>query len=521
MPPGPLPDRTPRFRPLLDDDPAAVGPFRLVGRVGSGGMGTVYAGVGPDGRVVAVKTIHPELAADPGFRERFVRETDLVTRVQTPRVPGFLGAGPGGGTPWLATEYVPGTDLGSLVRQRGPLPGNLMPGLAAGVAEALRVLHTNRIVHRDLKPANIMVAPGGPRVLDFGIARAADETVLTRAGGLVGTPGWIAPELYEGHEASAACDMFAWGGLVAFAATGRAPFGDGVTEAMAFRVSHTEPDLDGVPGELLPLVRRALSATPGERPSPEEVLRALVPDGQVEGVLDRAWSAVTATVPRPAARRRRRRDRNGRAWVAGALAVCVVGAAAVAGLLSVPEDGQPAGGEAAGDGGPPAGPSWDPPEAATEGTGRSDRSAVEIREGTPVFSSEQGPMVTEVQALEITAAEGSGVSLTFFGAGYYELTVDELVERLFVVTPEGRIVPDRWEASDEHGAHDSEQAASTPEATVFFEGAPPLGLLVYGDGDHEPHTDTVQPVGACYDAEAGDFSLDFDTCLPEIAEQDD
>jgi len=267
---------SPPFPPLLPGDPRTVGGYRTVGRLGSGGMGAVYAAADPSGRLVAVKLVHADLAADRDFRARFHREASLVQRVVNPCVPRFVASDTRADQPWLATEYAPGPTLRQHVGEHGPLTGASLHAFATGVAEALRAVHAAGIVHRDLKPGNVILAADGPKVLDFGIARALDETAITRTGGLFGTPGWVAPELLRGAPPGPAADVFAWGGLVAFAATGRAPFGTGSAEAVALRVLEGRPDLDGVPDDVLGLVRGALARDPGRRLTVPALLAGLL-----------------------------------------------------------------------------------------------------------------------------------------------------------------------------------------------------------------------------------------------------
>ncbi len=268
--------RIPGLSPLRPDDPEHVGPHRLIGRLGAGGMGVVYGALDPNGVPVAVKTVHARLAADRGFRARFAREVDLVSRVDGLCTPRFLGADVAGEVPWMATEYVPGPTLKQRVQARGPLTGEVLRAFAVGTAEALRAVHAQGIVHRDLKPANVILAPDGPKVLDFGIARALGETVVTRTGGLFGTPGWVAPELYAGADPTPAADLFAWGAMVVFAATGRDPFGQGEADTLAYRVAHEEPDTTGVPAELIPVVTAALAKDPASRPTADRAMAELV-----------------------------------------------------------------------------------------------------------------------------------------------------------------------------------------------------------------------------------------------------
>jgi hypothetical protein len=254
--------------PLLPTDPPAVGPFRVTARLGTGGMGRVFLAVAPDARVVAVKVIRPEYADDPAFRRRFAREAAAAARVGAPGIARVLAADPEGPVPYLVTEYVPGPTLGERIERDGPLPPPELARFAAGMAEALAAVHAAGVVHRDLKPANVVLSPDGPRILDFGIARPEDAaTRHTETGVLVGSVGWMAPEVLRGATATAAVDVFAWGALVAFAGTGRKPFGEGPDVAVAHRVlAGPPPDLAGLPPRLAALAASALAPDPAARP---------------------------------------------------------------------------------------------------------------------------------------------------------------------------------------------------------------------------------------------------------------
>ncbi|MEU6795193.1 serine/threonine-protein kinase [Nonomuraea wenchangensis] len=258
--------------PLLTGDPAKVGPFQLVGRLGSGGMGTVFAGVTGRGERAAVKLIHPSLANDQEFRARFAREVAVLRRMHSFCTALVLDADTAGPRPWLATEYVPGPTLERRLQSGGPLSEDELYGLAGGLAEALVAMHGAAVVHRDLKPANVILSPGGPKVIDFGIARVLDDTALTRTGTLVGSPGWLSPEEYRGEPAGPAADVYNWGLLIAHAASGLPPFGTGRPEVLALRVLNDAVHTDAVPGKLRKLVERALAKQPGPRPSSAELL---------------------------------------------------------------------------------------------------------------------------------------------------------------------------------------------------------------------------------------------------------
>lgn len=260
------------FGPLAMDEREEIGPYRIVGRMGAGGMGVVYGGIADDGARVAVKVIHPGLAADPHFHARFVREVDLLSRVRGRCTVSVLAADTAAVPPWLATEFVPGPTLSTYVQDSGPLRPDELLSFGVDIAEALTDIHRVGIVHRDLKPGNVILSASGAKVLDFGIARALDESGLTGTGALIGTPGWISPEQYRGDEADAAADVFAWGALMTYASTGRPPFGTGAPDVMAYRVMSVDPDLSGVPANIRDLVRSALAKARQARPTADRLL---------------------------------------------------------------------------------------------------------------------------------------------------------------------------------------------------------------------------------------------------------
>ncbi|MEV4445347.1 serine/threonine-protein kinase [Streptomyces mirabilis] len=231
------------FEMLEAGDPRQVGRYRIVARLGEGGMGRVYLGRSPGGRAVAVKVVRPELADDGDFRRRFAREVAAARRVNGVFTAGVVDADPDGSPAWLATAYVPGVPLGDAVAAHGPWPEGPVLALGAGLAEALEAIHAAEVVHRDLKPSNILLAPDGPRVIDFGISVTGEASALTRTGVVVGTPGFMSPEQLTGKPVGPASDVFSLGAVLAFTATGAGPFGTGSAHALSFRVVYEEPDL--------------------------------------------------------------------------------------------------------------------------------------------------------------------------------------------------------------------------------------------------------------------------------------
>ena len=261
--------------PLATGDPRQAGPYRLRGRLGAGGMGRVFLEFSPAGRAVAVKVVHPELAADPAFRVRFAREVAAARAVSGAYTAPVLAAGPEDDPPWLATQFVAGPSLAEAVTAAGPLPADPAWRLAAGLAEALSEIHGRGLVHRDLKPANVLLAIDGPRVIDFGISRALEATVMTATGLVVGTPSFMSPEQARGGLVGPPSDVFSLGSLIAFAVTGTGPFGDGQVPSLLYRVVHAEPALDGVPGGLRELAAACLAKDPAARPALPEVMAAI------------------------------------------------------------------------------------------------------------------------------------------------------------------------------------------------------------------------------------------------------
>ncbi|SDI85612.1 serine/threonine-protein kinase [Nonomuraea jiangxiensis] len=264
--------------PLRPTDLREIGPYRLLGRLGEGGMGTVFLARAPTGRFVALKVVKAEFANQEGFAARFHAEVENARRVASFCTAQVLDNGnTGDGRPYMVTEYIAGTPLSDQITQYGALEPGPLHGVALGVAAALAAIHVAGLVHRDLKPANVILSLSGPRVIDFGIARALDrDTGFTLSGELLGSPGWWAPEQVRGQTVSPAADIFAWGCLVAYSGNGRHPFGRGDPITLATRVLNNPPDLGVLPAPLDELVRRATAMEPHLRPTAQELLIALV-----------------------------------------------------------------------------------------------------------------------------------------------------------------------------------------------------------------------------------------------------
>ncbi|WP_435271191.1 protein kinase domain-containing protein [Streptomyces sp. 1222.5] len=322
-------------------DPRQIGGFRVLGFLGSGAMGRVYLGESTGGRRVAIKVIDGARAGDAEFRARFRHEIDAARRVHGMFTAAVVAADPDAAEPWMATEYVAGPPLQEVVASQGPLKVETAIKLAAGVAEALAAIHGAGVVHRDLKPGNVLVDRDGPKVIDFGIARTRDATALTRTQLVVGTPGYVAPERLTAHQAGPASDVFSLGALLAYAVSGRSPFGTGTTE-ISYRIVHAEPDLEPVPEVLRELVRWCLAKDPEGRPGPQDVVdwcrphAGQVGPGWLPAPLDdlvrrRAEEAAAVCVPEDRPTVAEPAPRGGRVMLAVLAVVAVI--AAVAGLL--------------------------------------------------------------------------------------------------------------------------------------------------------------------------------------------
>ncbi|NUR60761.1 MAG: protein kinase [Catenulispora sp.] len=257
-----------------------VGPYQLLTQLGSGAMGRVFLATDGSGRQAALKVVRSELADVPAFRKRFAREVDVASRVHGPHIAEIYDSRSEGSRPWLATEYVPGPTLQEAVELGGCFDSARLRAFAAAVADALKTIHAADVVHRDLKPSNILLGADGPKVIDFGVARAIDASLLTNTGQTLGTPAYMSPEQADGRLVESASDIFALGSLLVFASTGRLAFGDGPALAILHRVVNNEPDLEGVAEddtELRGLIEQCLAKEPDDRPSPQQIIDAFGP----------------------------------------------------------------------------------------------------------------------------------------------------------------------------------------------------------------------------------------------------
>jgi serine/threonine protein kinase len=351
-----------RAAPLRAHDPRRIGPYEVLGLLGEGGMGVVYLGRGGDGRLVAIKVVRGEYARNAEFRGRFQREADSALRVPRFCTAEVLDANPDADQPYLVTEFIDGPTLQEVVDAGGPLQRGELEQLGVSMAAALRGIHGTGVIHRDLKPSNVLLSRLGPRVIDFGIASALDAAPgLTATGQAIGTPAFMAPEQLDGRGATQATDVFAWGGVMAYAATGRRPFGGGPSQTMGYRIVHGEPDLSGIDGGLRDVIAATLHKNPAQRPNAGQLLDMLgVPGGDPMAAVQARLADWTrpdptrpytqpppgpppaprpygpATMPaEPGARRPSSGARKGLLW--GGIAAGVVAIVAAALLIVVPK----------------------------------------------------------------------------------------------------------------------------------------------------------------------------------------
>ncbi len=396
---------------LQPGDPQSIGPYRLIRRLGAGGQGIVYLGTDAGEVAVAVKILRPEIAHDDTTRERFAREVSVAQRVASFCTAQFLTADLWSNPPYIVTEFVDGPSLQDDVNRNGPRSGSALHRLAVGTATALTAIHEAGLVHRDFKPGNVLLGQDGPRVIDFGIARALDATA-TVSSQVIGTPAYMAPEQIAGAPIGPSADVFAWGAVVAFAATGRSPFAGDSAPAVLYRVINAEPELDGVPEPLLSLVRQCLDKDPAARPTTQEVLMRLL--GSAEPVA----APVTASrnISRSDARPTRRAGRAGRMYaLAGGAAVLALASGAAIWLTK-----DPAGAGQGGTTGPAAAKSSMP---ANPKPLRFSRAFEGTWQGALAQSNGRNrPMIVTIQAGSRTAAVsypdlGCSGTLTLTGRG--------------------------------------------------------------------------------------------------------
>lgn len=284
------------MQPLSPNDPTRIGPYRVIAELGRGAMGRVLLGAGPDGRPVAVKVIREWLAEEEEFRARFREEVRKSRKVSGQYTAAVVKAGPDDPVPWLASEFLRGPTLGAAIEATGPLPEDAVLRLAAGLASALDSIHEADVIHRDLKPGNVILAADGPRVIDFGIARAADSgsSELTRTGAVIGTPGFMSPEQALSEPITAASDMFSLGSVLVMACNGNSPFATSSTLRTLNNVVRAEPDLSGLPERVRAIASRCLALDPADRPTPTELLELLGPIAPTSNPWPDAVSALAA-----------------------------------------------------------------------------------------------------------------------------------------------------------------------------------------------------------------------------------
>ncbi|MGW0103622.1 serine/threonine-protein kinase, partial [Nocardia sp. NPDC003354] len=289
---------------LKAQDPAHIGAYTLLARLGAGGMGQVYLGRSPGGRLVALKVIRDDIVDHPGALARFRREVETVRAVRSVYTANLIESSLEAAPYWLATEYVAGPTLSRAVEEHGPLSALTCRGVLAALAEGLAAVHAQGVTHRDLKPQNVILAGQGPQLIDFGIARGVGQTALTEAGYAPGTPGYTAPETLVRSETGQAADIFALGATVAYAATGRPPFGLGDPSGVHYRAVHEPVDLAGVESELATLIEGCVAKDPADRPSLAEIIAGCgVRSALIENAQYAALVSLAEAVPGgPAAR---------------------------------------------------------------------------------------------------------------------------------------------------------------------------------------------------------------------------
>ncbi|MFJ6430719.1 protein kinase [Streptomyces sp. NPDC091416] len=505
--------------PLREDSPAHIGPYTVLARLGAGGMGEVYLGLREDGGAgtepVAVKTVRREMARDPGFRQRFRRETELARSTRGPHLAPLLDCDAEAEVPWLATAYVAGPTLSSAVRRSGALGEEEVRMLGAGLARALEAVHASGVVHRDVKPGNVMLAADGPRLIDFGIARDMGASALTTTSRMVGSPAFMSPEHVAGSgRVVTASDVFCLASVLCFAATGRDPFGDGPVAAVLYRVKYVEADLDGVPEALRAVLQDCLVADPAARPTPASLAARLAPEGSVRwpgpvaahiGEYERELASVRALggpllpgytpteaatgsrtpadrlptqgpgLPPPAAAPARRRP-----LFVAALAAVVLAGAATGGLLALRDGGGGGGGGGGGSSPTPSGPAgWKAWHANFAGiplgcAAGQDAVVCRMDDGSyEALSASDGKSLWTYAAVEEQGAGGARISPTgqFFMPGGATRPVVDAGSAYFatgnrLLAVDAKTGTSRWEART-GGAHMAGSSPRVADGMVF------------------------------------------------------
>ncbi|MFE6287910.1 serine/threonine-protein kinase [Streptomyces sp. NPDC057877] len=407
------------MQPLGADEPTVVGPYRLLGRLGSGGMGRVYLGRSAGGRTVAVKIVHPHFALDEEFRARFRREAEAARRVGGAWTAPVLDADPEAPVPWIATAYAAGPSLTAAVTDGGALPAHTVRALGAGLAEALAAVHDLGLVHRDVKPSNVLLTLDGPLLIDFGIARATDGTAsLTSTGVSIGSPGYMSPEQILGKGVTGAADVFSLGAVLAYAATGAPPFPGDSSAALLYKVVHEEPELDGLSGELRELAAACLAKQPGARPAPRDIAARLAPEGAAR-LVGGGWlpGVLVEQVSRSAVQLLNLEGAGDGASVSGP-----VGFSSPAVGVAPTSTGNGSGGS--GEFGPapvmptPHMPTYSPPTADASGGGRPGRVSLSVAATSGAGAGGRGRRVSCTVAL---AVAGALAAVTFGSVFVFDL----------------------------------------------------------------------------------------------------
>jgi hypothetical protein len=454
---------------LLPEDPRRIGSYELRGRLGQGGQGVVYLGVGASGEQVAVKLLHASLRDDDPARARFVRELATARRVARFCTAQVLDADIHGDRPFIVSEYVEGPSLAEVIADRGPIEGAQLERIAIGTATALAAIHQADIVHRDFKPANVLLGPDGPRVIDFGVAKALDPAA-TGASAVVGTPSYMAPEQFGGQRVGTPADVWAWGATIAFAATGRAPFGSDTIPAVMGRILQGAPDIRGVPEPLRDLVAAALTRDPAARPASAELLMRLIGHGgETTQMLHEGRTIAAATrpdlppatrvaapPPMPTTAAPPSDTGGGNRWLVPAMISVVavlVAVGAVFWALTRDTGGTPV----ADDSGTPGGTATGTPSSAAAST--TDAPAAD---GARLTVSPVGDVRVQRQGgtVEVTlSAEGGDVEWTSSASGV-------TVSRSFGTIRDGRNVRVTVTLTDPNSGYVTFESEGTPDQTV-------------------------------------------------------